>query len=130
MTPRKGRRAWFDRTVPSLRATLSTTTFMQIAKPSMAPRNIPRNPPRHVPASRTDSLSLVNLGNGDIANWARPFGWNVPVSQSSAERERQSARDRGRQRGDEFTAGRQPLVRFDGTGPFQHGLLGTWDGGE
>src|SRR5436190_12135891 len=77
MTPRKGRRAWSGWTVPSLRATLSTTNFMQIAKPSMAPRNMPRNPPRHVPASRTDSLSLVNLWYGDIANWALPFGWNV-----------------------------------------------------
>ena len=36
-------------------------THMQIAKPSMAPRNIPRNPPRHVPASRTDSVLLINL---------------------------------------------------------------------
>src|SRR5438552_125661 len=73
MTPKKGGRAWSGWTVPSLRATLSTTNFMQIAKPSMAPRNIPRNPPRHVPASRTDSLSLINLWKRHIVTWAPPF---------------------------------------------------------
>src|SRR6266516_2708635 len=49
---------------------------------------------------------------------------------SPPERKRRSARDRGLQRGDEVAAGREPLVRFDGTGPFQHGLLGAGDGGE
>src|SRR5438270_10424694 len=59
MTPRKGQKAWFGSTVPSLRATLSTMNFMQIAKPSMAPKNIPRNPPRHVTVSRAASFLRI-----------------------------------------------------------------------